>query len=387
MTAVLILTEPKDFHAFAVAEALRRQGSEAVLWHGPDFPGRQRASVWCGGGRDGLEVRGGGVELRDGGFDAVWNRRPTEAVLPNGLHHADRALAQRECRHFVWSLWHLVAPGAFWVNPLAPTPSATLKPWQLRLAAEAGLEIPETLCSNDPERIADFLRAHPGEAVFKSFHPGTWRTPEGVAMLFTSPVTEADLPTAATLQAAPGIFQVRVAKDHELRVTFFGDRPVAARLLSQRDSAGRADWRRSFSRLAVEPGRLPAAIARRCRVLMERLGIVFGCFDFIVTPQGRYVFLELNSMGQFLFLEEHCPSLRLLDRFCRFIAGEGEGAARRRPSVRLGEVWEVAAAAFRAAPGAHVLKPKPLDADEAQPSRPARQRNPRPPREALTERR
>lgn len=32
---------------------------------------------------------------------------------------------------------------------------------------------------------------------------------------------------------------------------------------------------------------------------MRKLGIIFGCFDFIVTPDEEYVFLEVNPMGQF----------------------------------------------------------------------------------------
>ena len=32
---------------------------------------------------------------------------------------------------------------------------------------------------------------------------------------------------------------------------------------------------------------------------MERLGLVFGSIDMIVTPQGDYVFLEVNPSGQF----------------------------------------------------------------------------------------
>jgi glutathione synthase/RimK-type ligase-like ATP-grasp enzyme len=29
----------------------------------------------------------------------------------------------------------------------------------------------------------------------------------------------------------------------------------------------------------------------------------FGCFDFIVTPEGEYVFLECNPNGQWLWIE------------------------------------------------------------------------------------
>ena len=43
---ILILTNPEDYHAFAVSEGLRRKGVSHLLWQIPDFPSRQKASVW-----------------------------------------------------------------------------------------------------------------------------------------------------------------------------------------------------------------------------------------------------------------------------------------------------------------------------------------------------
>src|SRR6185295_14798986 len=47
--------------------------------------------------------------------------------------------------------------------------------------------------------------------------------------------------------------------------------------------------------------------------------IVFGCFDFIVTPQDEYIFLEVNEMGQFLWVEEINPAIMLLEPFAEFL--------------------------------------------------------------------
>jgi hypothetical protein len=52
--------------------------------------------------------------------------------------------------------------------------------------------------------------------------------------------------------------------------------------------------------------------------LLRRLGLVFGCLDFIVTPAGDFVFLEINEMGQFLFVEKY-TDLLLLDAFSEFM--------------------------------------------------------------------
>ena len=50
--------------------------------------------------------------------------------------------------------------------------------------------------------------------------------------------------------------------------------------------------------------------------------IVFGCFDLIVTPNGDVIFLEVNPMGQFLWIEYLCPEIQLLELFCEFLLAQ-----------------------------------------------------------------
>jgi hypothetical protein len=52
---------------------------------------------------------------------------------------------------------------------------------------------------------------------------------------------------------------------------------------------------------------------------MRSLGILFGAFDFIVTPEGEHVFLEVNASGQFLWVEEANPEIHLLAPFVDFL--------------------------------------------------------------------
>ena len=319
MTRVLIPTYPQDVHAIEIALALEDRGHEAVLWCGSDFPTRQSASLEIRDGRLDWEIAGPELAAGRPPFDVVWLRRPTPPVLPPDLHPADLPVARRECHDFVSSLYHLAAPDAFWLNPLASRARSELKPVQLREAVRAGLTIPPTLMSNDPERIRRFLDEFPDRTIYKPFHPAQWETGDQVALLLTNEVTAADLPEDAVLRLTPGIFQARVEKAHELRVTVMGTHVVTARLLSQELAATRLDWRAAGAQLRVEPGRLPLGIERACRQVMRALGIYFGCFDFIVTPEGEHVFLEVNPAGQFLWVEEANPELRLLAPFVDFL--------------------------------------------------------------------
>jgi hypothetical protein len=311
----LIATHPSDLHAAVVALALRKKGHTAVLWYGADFPTKQRGTLEIDGTTHSWSMVGEELDERATRFDVVWFRRPRVPTVPDVLHPGDRKVAERAAAAFYRAFWHLVAPDAFWVNPLSSAAS-DIKPLQLVEAARVGFTIPATLCSNDPDRIRAFLARHRGETIFKSFLATQWKTDEGFAELFTKPVGLDDLPDDDLLQFSTGIFQRKINKKHELRVTAVGEHLFAAKLHSQENELARDDWRAAFNTLRLEATELPAEVSARCIALMRKLGIVFGCFDFIVTPDDEYVFLEVNPMGQFLLVEDSDPSILLTEAFC-----------------------------------------------------------------------
>jgi glutathione synthase/RimK-type ligase-like ATP-grasp enzyme len=186
------------------------------------------------------------------------------------------------------------------------------------VALEVGLTTPDTIYTNDTEEIRSFLRQHGGTIVYKPFMGLPWRSQETSWVPYTSLLREDQLAPDAVLRSVPGIYQELVPKAYELRVTVIGNRAFGAKILSQQTEAGKLDWRKAYAELEMRPCELPATVHGRCLDLLKRLGLVFGCFDFIVTPAGECVFLEVNEMGQFLFVEEY-TGLPLLDAFTELL--------------------------------------------------------------------
>ena len=65
------------------------------------------------------------------------------------------------------------------------------------------------------------------------------------------------------------------------------------------------DWRRHPSggvRFVKE--QFPDAESDLCINLLGKLGLQYGTFDFIETPEGEIIFLEVNPSGNYLWLEE-----------------------------------------------------------------------------------
>lgn len=321
MTTILIPTIRNDIHAAAVAHVLREMGHHPIRWFCQDLPEAATASCSIGRESERIVLQEGSLpsaEVQD--VDVLWNRRVGDPVVKNPeADPGDRQVARNEMKQMLRGLMATVSRRAFAVNDYGAARSAG-KIQQLCAARRLGLRIPETLISNDPARIKAFLRAHETDGtIFKSFRPVVWTGSAGSVTLFTHQVTMDQLPSDVLLQMSPGIFQAMVPKAFEVRVTCMGAQQFAVKLDSQSRPASRIDWRLEDMNLPMVPLPLPAEIAAACRSLMQRLGLVFGCFDFIVTPEGDYVFLEINQMGQFLWVEEVVPELPLLDAFCQFL--------------------------------------------------------------------
>jgi len=323
MPAILIHSLDGDIHAAAVLWAFEALGQECIFWPSGKFPAEQRLSLSFAEAQAGSSPR---IEMEAQAFpavQAVWNRRPHGPKLPTTLPESEHEFAEIESRILLHSTMRLLSPGALWINPPHAAEADSYKPLQLSLAVKAGFHVPETLFSNDPDAIAEFHRRHNGDIVYKCFQGNAWKLEDGSGRIYamnrTVPVSAEDLEQRDALSAAPGIFQRRIEKAFELRVTAMGRTLIAARIDSQAHEASREDWRSGQHLLDLEPFTLPEEIAEKCRRYMRAAGLRFGCFDFIVTPEDEYYFLEVNQAGQFLWKEARCPELPMLQVFCDFL--------------------------------------------------------------------
>ncbi len=322
----LIPTEPDDVHAIFVKLALERMGHQVTLLFTADQPTRLRNSIYIDTKRYYWRSDDRHTTVVENDYDVVWWRRARKPHLPKDVVHPDDyQFVVRENALFYESFTHTLAPHAWWVNTKESANRANFKLLQLKLAQECGLHIPVTLCSNDPKDIRLFLLNHELDGVvYKPLCPNFWFEDNCIKIAYTARIGFLDLPTNQVLQHAPGIFQKEVKKKYELRVTCFGRHLVAAKLNSQEHSDGLIDWRAiRKGKLEIEPYELPSALQDKIRALMYRLGIVFGSFDFVVTPEGEYVFLEVNEQGQFLWIEEYNPDFKMLDLFVHFLVYQG----------------------------------------------------------------
>ncbi|WP_147796311.1 alpha-L-glutamate ligase [Cellulomonas sp. Y8] len=312
---IVVVSHPADVHATAVVGRLASWGRETYLLDYARF-GRDLTLTLDPAGAGGPAVRvadaRGVTDLTDA--TAVWWRRP-QLVDVGGI-------ADDDARGFAYGEWHAALGGLHellpcpWMNPPPLDAAASHKSTQLAVARGLGLRVPETMMTSDPAEARAFVeRVGVGSVVYKIFAATerVWRE--------TRRLRPDDLALLDSLPLAPVIFQEFVPARADLRVTVVGDRlfPLAI------DSSGTgydADFRLHLARARTGAADLPEDVADRLRALMKRFGLVYGAVDLRLTPEGEYVFLEVNPAGEFLFAE-HGSGLPLTDAVAGWLAAPG----------------------------------------------------------------
>jgi glutathione synthase/RimK-type ligase-like ATP-grasp enzyme len=325
---ILILTAAEDEHADAVEAHLRIAGADYLRFDPGRFPAEATMSIRVDGRgvTRTLTVDGHSRDLDEVGV--VWVRRPNRPQAPASAQ--DSAIGDvvgTESEMFTVDAWETLDV------PHVPAGQPTLqraryKIRQLQLAARLGFDIPDTVVGNDPEALLSMYAGGRQLVTKRLGSEPLGRTPDGTASVgrYTQPVRPRDLLHASSLRLCPVIIQAYVPKRVELRVTVVGDEVFAAAIHSQHSRRTRYDWRHYDHRTTpMEEFDLPGQIAQRCRVLVRTLGLRYGAIDLVLTPDGRYVFLEVNPNGQYLWLEQEVglPISAALARLLVEIAARG----------------------------------------------------------------
>jgi glutathione synthase/RimK-type ligase-like ATP-grasp enzyme len=292
---VLIVSSLADAHAQAVMTALAARGRAVELLDLADFPESLSLTMtFARGDRRFTLKRTDGKTLDLSVIRAVWWRRPQPFGFPADMTDPTaRHFAQSESTTAFQGLYQSL--DARWINDPSRDIVASHKPYQLTLAQEIGFEIPTTLITNDPEAARAFWREHPGEVIHKQFIalPQSWRE--------TRRLREEDEAQANAIVYAPVLFQRNVPAIADLRVIAIGAHIFAA-AADVRGGEYPQDVRMNVN-VHYASHDLPDDILDKIRTLMRRLGLTYGALDFRLTPEGHYVFLEINPVGQFLYIE------------------------------------------------------------------------------------
>lgn len=318
---VVALSIPYDIHTSAVKLGLREYGTELIPLYFSSFPYNSTIEFGTNAeGRSHLDIDGMNLITGSRPF-VLWGRRRGLIQPLEGVDPKDEKVAADHLNRLVESIaFDLSSRAILAVNDqrfFQPTELSKLL--QLSMASHIGLNLPETLITNSPDRIHEFFNTSDGPFVGKSLGPAVWREDGTTHLSVTAFITEAGLPSDNLLRSAPVILQKAVPKAYEIRANVMGSFVQAVRIDSPDPNGEHIDWRVNQNDNKVSPINLPHQVEEKLVALMRSLNLVFGAVDLIVQPDGTHVFLEVNQMGQFLWVEEQCPEVHVLDAFCQFL--------------------------------------------------------------------
>ncbi len=167
------------------------------------------------------------------------------------------------------------------------------KVFQLSVAKEVGFKLPLSLITNSEIEAENFNENM--ISIIKPLSLGKFFNGENVHIIQTNLVDKSK--GISNLELSPSYFQEYIEKDYELRVTVVAGEFFVSKIISE----NKVDWRTEGTKF--KKGNLPTSIQNKCLLMMKKLELNFGAFDFIVR-NNQYYFLEVNPNGQWLWLEE-----------------------------------------------------------------------------------
>ena len=192
----------------------------------------------------------------------------------------------------------IIFKNANWINNPVSTYCAENKLFQLCIAEECGLLVPDTFVSNG----TDFNLESSKEYIVKSLDTALFYDVKNKKEMFTysNVVTGAELQDY-DLTSAPIFIQEFLNPKVDCRVTYVAGTLFPVKIL-QNGQGMYGDWRVRKEELEYIPFQLPVDVEAAIYKLMKKLNLNFGGIDLAIVNE-KYYFIEVNPTGEWGWLE------------------------------------------------------------------------------------
>jgi len=305
---VLLCGIPSESPLALVGAQLRRLGVPHVFLNQRRFAYTDLWFALSNGHVSGrLSLDGRAYRLED--FRGVYTRLMDDRALPELKDEPEDSERSRRSHALLDTLmqWCEVTPARV-VNRTAPMGSNSSKPYQSQLIREQGFSIPETLITNDPELVREFLSRHQ-QLIYKSI--------SGIRSVVET-LDESALARLDHIRWCPTQFQEYIPGKN-VRVHTIDTRVFATEVVSNVTDYRYAHLHRN-GETTLSPTQLPDKLADRCLRLSRTLGLAFAGIDLKVTPDERVYCLEVNPSPAFSYYESNTGQ-PIAEAVARFLSG------------------------------------------------------------------
>lgn len=208
---------------------------------------------------------------------------------------------------------------AKWLNFYRHALKAENKYIQMEYAKNIGFLTPMTLVSNIRTDIINFSRQFDSVALklmhqdFYSIEPGKY------AGFYVNKLHYEDFYSFGHIGENPIVVQEYIEKNYEVRYTVIGNSHLVCKIDSQYSLKAKDDWRRyDIPNTPHSIISAPDDIHKKVKKIMKKMNISYGALDFIVDKNNYWYFLEINSMGQYLWIED-LTGLPITETICEWL--------------------------------------------------------------------
>ncbi|WP_394758302.1 grasp-with-spasm system ATP-grasp peptide maturase [Flavobacterium sp.] len=177
----------------------------------------------------------------------------------------------------------------------------------LKIAANLGIRIPESIITNEKKELLNFLKRKKN-IITKNYSQGVFIFGKNTTL--STPTREITNNIVESLPDTFGysLFKEQIEKVFELRIFYLFGKFYASAIFSQNDPKTRVDFRNYNieNPNRTPPFKLPKEIERKLERLMKEVYLNIGSIDMLVSKTNEYVFLEINPIGQFAQVSKPC---------------------------------------------------------------------------------
>jgi len=170
--------------------------------------------------------------------------------------------------------------------------------YQQMIASRCGLLVPQTIISNNPESVQKFSDSNNG--ILAKPIGYTKLDDEGRLALYSECFSVEEVTSShKAIRICPLYGQKYVDKLYEHRVMAIGSSILSCRIDSQASEKTKVDWRHyDLENTEHKYVELPEVVRKKLLSFMSMIDLRYGAIDLIETPDGNFVFLEINPSGQ-----------------------------------------------------------------------------------------
>ncbi len=287
-----------------VLDWIKHLGGNVIRLNGTDLLNEDSIKIEMS--NNGIDIRIKGVPLDE--INTIWYRRWLNAdYTPFDNNPETNKYLRTEFRGLSEFVFYALKDKKWYNrnNYIKPFPT---KVEQLDVAVKNDIEIPDTLICSTKKEVLKFYKNNNNRIISKNIYEiGLFKEEKKLKTTFTHLIDDKNINEIEDV-FFPSLFQKDIYKKFEIRTFYNKGICNSMAIFSNKNNKTKSDFRNYDMETPNRnvPIQLPEIEEKKITKLMNQLDLETGSLDYIYTDKDKFIFLEVNPLGQFGMVSEPC---------------------------------------------------------------------------------